>query len=137
MNPTAAPASPTTALPRRRWPRYLLATLLVLIAVPTVLYQAIKWQSANDADSVMAELDRTDPNWRLDDLEASREKLSAEENSALFIIKLVAMGGASGTSRREFYEQFDNIEPQYELNALQVQLLQDAYANVQETLVEA
>lgn len=139
MNPTASPSSPATALPRRRrrWPRYLLGTLLVFVGVPTLFYQGLKWHSANDAESIIAEMDRTDPNWRLDDLEAERETLTPEENSALFVTKIVGMGGQGRTGRREFYEQFDNLESQHELNAVQVELLQDAYAKMQDALVEA
>lgn len=137
MNPTTAP-TPATALPhRRRWPRYLIGIVLVFVGIPTVLYQAFKWHSTNDVESIIAELDRTDPNWRLDDLEAARESLTPEENSALLVIKIVGMGGQGRSGRPEFYEQFNDLEPQHELNAVQVELLQDAYAQLQDALVEA
>jgi hypothetical protein len=109
----------------------------VLVGVPIALYQALKWTSAKDAATIMSEMDNIDPNWRLDDLEGARETLDPAENSALLVMKIVAMGGPTRTSQREFYEQFDNVEPQHELNAVQMELLREAYANIENTLIEA
>ncbi|MCI0684278.1 MAG: hypothetical protein L0Y71_19380 [Gemmataceae bacterium] len=133
--PAATPVTPTRR--GRRWSVYLFAAVVLLVGAPTLLYQGLKWHSANQAESIMAELDRVDPHWRLDDLEAQRETLDDDNNSALLVTKIVRMGGGGRTSRPAFYEQFEDVGPAHELNALQIQLLRDAYEKMEDALAEA
>lgn len=76
------------ALPRcRRW--WLIALTAVLLAiVPAALvvtYSA--WQARRDLAAARAEIDRADPDWRWDDLQAARRPVPDAENSALRVVE--------------------------------------------------
>jgi hypothetical protein len=85
---------PTESPPRRRWPKRLLwsgLSLLVVVIVGT--YARVKLSQYNaqkELDAIVAELDETDPGWRLDDIEAARKVIPDEENSALVMMQIVA-----------------------------------------------
>jgi hypothetical protein len=72
---------------RRRW-LVLAAGLLILAAIP---FAGVAWRSygfRRELNALVAELDRTDPRWRLDDLEADRAVVSDGENAALVVADL-------------------------------------------------
>jgi hypothetical protein len=122
---------------RRRWPWFVLAGLALLISFPAATYWYVKWSSENDMVSVIAETDRLDPAWRLEDIEAQREILKPEENSALFVTTVRGLIGSSSIlHRNENYQLFDNMEAPYQLNARQLELLRQAYAEKEEALQE-
>lgn len=139
MNANTAASNVPSAMPRRRWPRYLLATALLMVIFVPGGYWCVKWWSEGQTEAAMAEVTRLDPGWRLDDIEAAREVLKPEENSALQVIKVYGLARQAGnrTGRPEFYEQFEKLAPPHELNAVQVELLRHAYAEIQEARVEA
>ena len=122
---------------RRRWLRYVLG----IVGVPLMLlggaYWLLSWSASRETASVMAETDRLDPGWRLLDIEAAREVLTPEENSALQVSKIVAMGGIGRTWRNDFATQFEKLEAPYQLNELQIEMLREAQQDMQEALTEA
>ncbi len=68
--------------PRRRWLKHISCGLLILVILAV---GARTWQyhwAQQRLDEVLIELDRTDPGWRLEDIEAAREQIPEEENSA-------------------------------------------------------
>ncbi|MFO0810896.1 MAG: hypothetical protein U0746_19885 [Gemmataceae bacterium] len=74
----------TSVRPRRR--RTLLVLLGLLVAVPAAFVGTAVVRhhlAARRLAAVVAELDRTDPNWRLDDLERARAAVPDGENFAL------------------------------------------------------
>jgi hypothetical protein len=85
---------PDRSRPRRAWRRRLLQTLLLLFALGAIgVIVAYKWSeriAQKDLDAVIAELDSTDPNWRLADIEATRKVIPDQENAALVVMDIVS-----------------------------------------------
>src|SRR5262245_6934321 len=140
MEPNVLFAATNTNSPRRRrrWPRVLLTSVALLLALFACLYGLLYWFASRETASAVAETDRLDPGWRLLDIEAQREELSAEANSAVQVAKVVALGGRHGrTLRIDFAIQFEKLESPHELNELQIQMLREAREGLEEGLVEA
>jgi hypothetical protein len=73
---------------RSRWWRWLrIGIILVLALLGSAVaweYYA-RWEARRDLDARIAELDATDPRWRLADVEADRRQVPPAENSALIV----------------------------------------------------
>src|SRR5262245_48954918 len=137
---SAPSTSPPIVTPRqrRRWPWILLTLVLLFLGAPYSLYLFISWSASRDADALIAETTRRDPTWKLEDIEAEREALPPDQNSALQVIKIYQLARNNNfTAKPEFYEAFEKFEPQYQMNALQVNLLDQALEGLDEALVEA
>jgi hypothetical protein len=80
---SAAPSS----LPnkRRMWRRVGLALLLLVLVMGSGL-AVFLWTATSDLDAIVAELNRLDPGWRVEAIEANRKVVPDEDNSALRII---------------------------------------------------
>jgi hypothetical protein len=78
--------------PRRRWGRLVVGTVIIAFLLSFAVVAArrtyITHQAQQDLDAVVAELDRTDPGWRLDELEAARAPVADEKNAALAVMKV-------------------------------------------------
>jgi hypothetical protein len=136
MNPTTQPASPPTVPRVRRWPRYLLVALALVVGLPAAAYWYLKWSAANEAESVMAETDRLDPGWRLHEIEAAREVLEPEHNSALQVIKVVGLAGR-GIYHKDYDLIFEKLDSPHELNVQQLEFTRNALEKLEEALAEA
>jgi hypothetical protein len=84
----------TATRPRRRWWKRLLWVSLSLLLVLVVgVIGWVKWvehEAKKELQKVIAELDETDPGWRLEDIEAARKVIPDEENSALVVMQIAA-----------------------------------------------
>src|SRR5262249_7965637 len=70
---------------KSRWARRILialVTVLVGLSIPVVLELHARSQARADLEKIIAELDRTDPRWRLEDIEVDRQQVPPEKNSA-------------------------------------------------------
>ena len=79
---------------RKRWVRRLVYTLtaaLVIIGVASVWWNRNATQHAGEEnlEAILAELDRTDPRWRWDDLVADRMPVADDRNGALLLPKFL------------------------------------------------
>jgi hypothetical protein len=86
-------ASSKPRRPLLRWLKWAGCGLLILlIPVVTVLIVGVcawAWRHhrvQERLNEALAELDRTDPGWRLADIEAEREQIPEEENSARVVV---------------------------------------------------
>jgi hypothetical protein len=70
------------AKPRRRWLKRVGCGLLMLLILANGAWAWRHHSAQQRLDEVLTELDRTDPGWRPDDIEAAREQIPEEENSA-------------------------------------------------------
>src|SRR5437773_4540708 len=71
--------------PRRRWWKRILFGVLLAVLILTGVYRYRAWRLDRELDEVVAELDQSDPGWRLEDIEKNRRVLRDEENAALVI----------------------------------------------------
>jgi hypothetical protein len=73
---------------RRRWWPWLLALGLALLSITgclTVNHLLARWATAREVTAAVAELDRTELGWRLEDIEAARAVYPDEENGARYV----------------------------------------------------
>src|SRR5690348_2710414 len=88
------PPPDTAAVPApRRRRRWLLGLLALLVGVPLVCFLCLHFVAQRDLDVVMAELDASDPGWRLDEMIAARKQLPDAENSAVLESKIAGQIG--------------------------------------------
>jgi hypothetical protein len=79
--PEIAPAAAPPVRRRRRW-RWLLLPPLALMGVSLAYYFHSRSVVEKEPAAAIAETDRVDPGWRLEEIEASRTTYSIEENAA-------------------------------------------------------
>jgi hypothetical protein len=84
----------TKTRPRRSWRKIvLLGSLSLLLLLVGGTFVWIKWvehAAEKQLRAVIAELDQTDPGWRLEQIEDARKDIPDEENSALVVMQIVA-----------------------------------------------
>jgi hypothetical protein len=132
---------------RRRWP-YLVILVLLAVVVLIALYVRRDLASERELQAALAETDRLDPRWRLEDIEADRAVVPDAINS-----------GTPATAAKQlipkqwpfwqFLSQlpdpqvaalalsFGNVEPQQQLNEEQVTALRDEMKRAEVALAEA
>jgi hypothetical protein len=81
---TDRPDGPETspALPRRRRCPYVVAPLALIALIGIGVYVYLTVSAESELQAAIAETDRLDPRWRLEDVEADRAVVSEVENSA-------------------------------------------------------
>src|SRR5262245_42459261 len=75
-------ATPPAPAPRRRWRRAAVFSLLLVIGLGS-LYGYLAYLANKRLEEALAEADRTDPAWRLPDLEKKRPTVPDAENAAV------------------------------------------------------
>src|SRR5258708_2401625 len=132
-------ASPgASSIRRRRWPYVLvLLSLPVLVAIGIYVYLDVDAEA--ELRAVLAETDRLDPRWRLDDVDADRAVVPDARNSAgpAMAAKLLLPKNwpfwdypsseqdppDAEEERRALQKSFWDLEPQHQLNEGQVTAL--------------
>ncbi len=93
--PSSPPPMLSPPVRRRRW-RWL-AALLVLALVTPAGYLFFQGERArHDLAAMMAELDASDPGWRLEEIERKRPDVPDEQNSAPLVRALARQLKTSG-----------------------------------------
>jgi hypothetical protein len=115
---------------RRRW--LLVAGVALPLVALAAIYLVIDHLAELNLREALAEADRLDPGWRLEDLEASRAAYSDADNAALQIraVKRLIPGVNPGAwaSKEDFYRLFYDLPKQYQLDAKQLQALREEMA---------
>ncbi len=87
---TATTPRPIRFRPLRRVILGILLVLLVVLLIMGTYTLVMRWYVTRNAnrefDQAAAELDRSDPKWRWDDIEAGRQTLPPEQNGALILV---------------------------------------------------
>ena len=131
----------TSPLPVRRrprtWRRRVLLTLLflVLLGAGGILY--FVWSSSAALKEIIAEIDRQDPGWRLDEIEANRKMFFDAQNSALHILAIGKLLGGQGVITTDMEKVFENLPPQVQFNEQQTVALDKRFDILREAVVEA
>jgi hypothetical protein len=110
-----------------------LTCLVILAGVGAFALVVQKRNTNSRLEAEIATLDRADPRWRLEDIEADRIKVPDEANSAVCVMaarKLIPKGWPS----QAFDEKFQDLEPVEQLSAEQVADLNAAMADVKSAL---
>lgn len=90
-----------------------------------------------DLTDICAKLDHDDPTWRLEDLEAHRKDIPAEQNSALHVASVNAAIGGNSVGGKLASKILDNLPPQARLNIQQLRFLRERISNLQKPLKAA
>ena len=132
-----SPLQCTAPPQRRRWPRRMLVLLLIFIGLPAGYYAYTRWTLAHILAGVTAEIDRSDPRWRLEDIDADRKSIPDEENAALQIMKVARLIGKNHPADDRNYEAiFEGLSPQAQLNEQQIEHLRAAFEKMPDALLE-
>ena len=112
------PLSPPVASAKRRgrWRRRVFLAIIGIAVLLGVCYVRILGSTDAELTALLAEMDRTDPGWRLEEIEAGRTKIPDAENSALLMLSI---GPGKSVDDRTLGTLLDDIPPQNELNAKQ------------------
>jgi len=136
---TAITAHPITTPQRRTrwWLRGLvaIALLFALLAGVGYLFLFVSRVSLADAE---AQATLSDPDWRLEDLEAKRRVVADADNSALHVIAVMRKGGGVSVRGVPNYDAiFDKLPPTAQLNVDQDRLIRGQLNKIAKPLVEA
>jgi hypothetical protein len=88
--PPAIGARPFRPRKRRRWPKLLVA-FAVAAAIAVAGYRYSLSLAERDLEEAIAETDRLDPDWRLEDIERRRTKPPDDQNAAIPISQAAAL----------------------------------------------
>ena len=132
---------------RRRWPRRLVVFLAIFIGLPAGYYGYVRWSLDRDLAEAIAETDRLDPRWRLEDIEADRKAYPDEQNAAIpmmMVTRLVERTPvppvpwlSASPGNREYEAVFKQLTPEAQLSSQQVELLQSTFDSLPAVLSEA
>ncbi|HJT77076.1 MAG TPA: hypothetical protein VJ739_07710, partial [Gemmataceae bacterium] len=130
-----SPPEPTPRK-RRRW-----GCLALGLLVPAVLlvggYVFLRVRANQELREAVAEADRLDPGWRLEDVEAARLQLPDQENSALQVTAVAALVPPGWAGSTAFSDLFVNLPPERQLNEAQVKALRAELQKVAPALQKA
>jgi hypothetical protein len=124
---------------RSPWRLILIGAVVLVVLVAAGLITRWSLESsrtAEDLRAVQAELDESDPSWRLQELEDARERVPEKDNSARVIVavaRLLPKGGLPISKG----DTFDNLRPPARLDAEQEALLKRDLASVAPALALA
>jgi hypothetical protein len=121
---------------RRRW---LLVVVLVLLPILllTGIYLTSDYLAELDLRQALAAVDRIDPNWRFDDLEASRAAYPDDDNSALQVSRSVELISPRWATTPALVELPLDLRNPYQLEAGQRAALRAEMAKATAARVEA
>src|SRR5713101_3650682 len=125
---------------RKTWLRILIVAALGLATVYGVYL--FTWLTTNREE--IAEADRLDPGWRLEEMERKRQVISDEENGALVVLTSSKLWrGQERAASQKFWaqggieESIIELPPQLQLNAKQQAALKEELERLGPTLQEA
>lgn len=130
------PPADAVPAPRRRTRRWLLAILLAIATLAAYgVYSYIAGQRRLQA--VLDRLDREDPGWRLEDLQAARRPIPDEENSALVLEEAIRLAPTARLVNERLYDVFHEIPPGRQLSSDQATTLRAELSGLAPALAEA
>lgn len=134
-DPHAAPAAPPGFLRRRRGCLVVCLLLGVGLLVGGFLY--LSTAAERDLRQAMAETDAQDPGWRLADLDGQRPRPADKDNSVLQVQTVKRLLPARWGSSPGYYQLFEDLPPEAQLNAQQIGALKGALQAVPRARDEA
>jgi ABC-type transport system involved in multi-copper enzyme maturation permease subunit len=125
-------------IPQSRRPKRILARTLLVLPLLFMLgwYGLRSLVDGRNLQQAIADADRLDPGWRLEELEAKREVIPDEENSAL-LVKQVTESLSPIFWQNESYALFEDLAPEKQLNDQQITLLKEQLRRVEPAVLAA
>jgi hypothetical protein len=100
------------ARPRSRLKRWVLSALLLLLTIvsfPILKEYYARWHARKELAEVISEVDRLDPRWRLEDIEADRRQIAPGQNAAA--VALAASRLLPRDWQPSFSTELDKVPP--------------------------
>jgi type II secretory pathway pseudopilin PulG len=151
-DPFPSPVAPPVRPRRRRWP-YVVALLALVVLFGIGVYVYLTVSAERKLQAAIAETDRLNPRWRLEDVEADRVVVPQAENSATLAIAAMQQlpknwpiwdapptpqdPPDAGSKRQALAESFRDLEPQPQLNDEQTTALRTEMMRAARALTEA
>jgi hypothetical protein len=120
----------------RRWLKRLGKGLLIAVILIACRMVWRHYQVTNKLKEALAELDRAEPGWRLKEIEAVREQIPEEENSARVVVAATKLLPANWPSP-ELDKLFTHLAPEEQLDPDDFARLKQELENVRSALKEA
>lgn len=127
---------PKSRRPRLRWLTYL-AIVLSPGLIVFVSRQGWHRSQTMKLQITLTDLDRTEPGWRLADIEAAREKIPEDENSARVVVAAATLLPKMWSAWRELSDMFAHLPPEQQLTAEDLARLKMELEKVRPALMEA
>ncbi len=121
------------------WLRWLKRIGWGLLALTIILAARQYWhhcQTTKKLDETLAEMDRAEPGWRLEDIEAAREQIPEDENSARVVVAAAKLLPKNWPSP-DFEELFIHLPPEEQLAPDDFACLKTELDNLDPALKEA
>lgn len=124
---------------RRSWWRSLLALVLALILLPVAERWYARFSAQQELDEAVAELDESDPLWKLEDVEANRQIIPPAQNSALIVTAVRKQMPRRWPSEKLTapWTEFTELAPTAQLSEVHTALLCQELQAVPEALAQA
>jgi hypothetical protein len=119
----------------KRWLKRLAVSLLLLVVVGVIKYAIYHHQVTPALQEKLDELDRTDPGWRLREIEAARLPVSETENGAIRVAA-AARNLPPDLFDREFGKALVNLSPENGLSDDQAAKLRDELDQLRPALLK-
>jgi len=143
----AAPPKPKTRHRLKRIIKRVGLSLLVLVAIALAMKTYLDITSGSKLSRIVAELDRTDPGWRWDELDAKRADVPDAQNGAIRVEKAVTLlptrwargllrSNSKGTDE-PLEERLRELPPQSQLTQQEAKDLRAAIQEANPALAEA
>ncbi len=122
--------------PRLRWLKRIGKGLLIAAVIIAGRMAWHHYQATKNLQEALAEMDRAEPGWRLEEIEAAREKIPEEENSARVVVAATKMLPRNWPPK-EFDDLFVKLAPTEQLPPEDFARLKKELTDVRPALVEA
>ncbi|MHB1421598.1 MAG: hypothetical protein ACYC3I_00095 [Gemmataceae bacterium] len=120
----------------RRWLKRL-GKILLVGTIAIVIRQAwFHHEVTKNLEETLAEMDRVEPGWRLEEIEAAREKIPEEENSARVVVAAARLLPKDWPPK-EFSDLFVHLDPEHQLTPEEFAKLKHELESVRPALEEA
>jgi hypothetical protein len=120
----------------RFWLKRLAKALLVVVIVSLGAQAWRHYRISKRLEETLADIDRAEPGWHLEDLEAARDQIPEEENSARVIVAAARLLPKDWPPK-ELDELFSLLAPEEQLTAEDFARLKQELENVRPALEEA
>jgi hypothetical protein len=135
MSNTQTTSAEPMLMIRRGWRRVIVLTVLALLLLAVGSWAGrhgvMRYQAQQELDQAVAELNRGDSAWRLDDLDAAQKPVDEDKNAALVVLAVKEQ------LPKGWQSPCPSPQPQHQLRPNQVEELRVAVLAIEEPLAKA